>query len=156
MDEQKVRDLLRRMIDGCGRTARDAERRAQQRPDEPLIDVEWFRVMRSKAKACLEALDAGDTATFEALIGEIETAKDQLLWVTMTTQIEAQVYHLGPWSPAELTKGQMTRGRPMVLVAWDDSPRGPNDVFAIRAADDTDEVLLNEAGEFGFKVLDVE
>jgi hypothetical protein len=154
MDEQKVRDLLRRMIDGCGRTARDANLRAQQRPDEPLIDVEWFRVMRSKAKACLEALDAGDTATFEALIGEIATAKDQLLWVTMTTPIEAQVYHLGPWSLAELTKGQMTRGRPMVLVAWDDSPLGPNDVFAIRACDDTDEVLLNEAGEFGFNVLD--
>ena len=125
MDEQKVRDLLRRMIDGCGRTVRDAERRSQQRPDEPLIDVEWFRVMRSKAKACLEALDAGDTATFETLIGEIETAKDQLLWVTMNTPIEAQLYHLGPWSLAELTKGQMTRGRPMVLVVWEDSPRGP-------------------------------
>ncbi len=125
MDEQKVRDLLRRMIDGCGRTARDANLRAQHRPDQPLIDVEWFRVMRGKAKACLEALDAGDTATFEALIGDIETAKDKLPWVTMTTPIEAQLYHLGPWSLAELTKGQMTRGRPMVLVVWEDSPRGP-------------------------------
>ena len=55
---------------------------------------------------------------------------------------------------AERTKGQMTRGRPMVLVAWDDSPRGPNDVFAIRAADDTDDFLLDEAGEHGFNVLD--
>ena len=90
MDEHKVRDLLRRMIEGCGRTARDANLRAQQRPDEPLIDVEWFRVMRAKAKVCLEALDAGDTATFDALIGEIETAKDQLVWVTMNTPIEAQ------------------------------------------------------------------
>ena len=116
--------------------------------------LESAATRRLKAKARLEALDAADTATFVALIGEIEAAKDQLLWVTMNTPIEAQLYHLGPWSLAELTKGQMTRGRPMVLVAWDDSPRGPNDVFAIRACDDTDEVLLNEAGEFGFNVLD--
>ena len=156
MDEQKVRNLLRNMIDGCAQTARDVELRAQHRPDQPPIDVEWFRVMRSRAEACLEALDAGDTATFEALIGEIEIAKDKLLWVTITTPIEAQLYHLGPWSLAELTKGQMTRGRPMVCVAWEDSPRGPDDVFAIRAVADTDEFLLVVAREYGFNVLDAE
>ena len=156
MDEQRVRNLLRNMIDGCGQTARDVELRAQHRPDQPPIDVEWFRVMRAKAKTCLEALDVGDTATFEALIGEIETAKDQLLWVTMTTPIEAQLYHLGPWSLAEITKGQVTRGRPMVHVAWEDSPLGPDDVFAIKAVDDTDDVLLDEAKALGFNVLDAE
>jgi hypothetical protein len=156
MDEQKVRNLLRNMIDGCGQTARDAELRAQHRPDQPLIDVEWFRVMRAKATACLEALDAGDTAMFEALIVEVETAKDSPLWVTMTTTIEAQLYHLGPWSSAELTKGQMTRGRPMVRVAWEDSPQGADDVFAIRAVKDTDKFLLDEAREHGFNVLGVE
>ena len=50
----------------------------------------------------------------------------------------------------------MTRGRPMVLVAWEDSPRGADEVFAIRAAADTDEFLLEEAREYGFNVLDIE
>jgi len=44
----------------------------------------------------------------------------------------------------------------MVLVAWEDSPRGPNDVFAIRAVEDTDDILLDEAREYGFNVLGVE
>jgi hypothetical protein len=127
MEGHKIRDLLTRMIDGCGRTVRDTEQRAQQRPDQPPIDVEWFRVMRSKAEACLTALDAEDTATFDRLIGEIEVAKDNPVWVTMETPIRAQLYHMGPWSPAKLIKGPMTRGRPMVRVAWEDAPRGLDD-----------------------------
>ncbi len=153
MRQRKARDLLTRMIAGCGRTVHDAELRSQQSPDEPLVDVEWIRVMHSKAEACLAALDAGDAATFDRLIGEIEAAKDNPLWVTMETPIRAQLNHMGPWSPANLFKGPVTRGRPMVTVAWEESPRGPDGVFAIQPIADTDEFLLNEARQQGFKIV---
>jgi hypothetical protein len=156
MNKGRVRDLLTRMIEGCGRTAREPQNRTQQSPGAPLIDVEWFQVMQSKAKACLAAMDAGDNATFDRLIGEIQAAKDNPLWVTMETPILVQLYHMGPWSPAKLVKGPMTRGRPMVTVAWEESPRGPDAVFAIRAVAETDEVLLDEARRHGFNVLEVE
>jgi hypothetical protein len=135
---------------------RDPERRAKHSPDEPLIDVDWFRVMRSKAEACLAALDAGDTETFDALIDEIEAAKANPLWVTMNTPIEVQLYHMGPWSPAKLVKAPMTRGRPMVQVAWEPSPRGLDPVFAIQAIVDTDQFLLDEGRERGFSLRGVE
>ena len=59
MDESKAREILQKLIDGCGRAIRDAERLARDQPDAPPIDVEWFRGMRAKARACLQALDAG-------------------------------------------------------------------------------------------------
>ena len=49
---------------------------ARDQPDAPPIDVEWFRVMRAKARACLQALDAGDQDEFHALIGHIAAAKE--------------------------------------------------------------------------------
>ena len=74
----------------------------------------------------------------------------------MNTPIEAQLRYLGQWFPAELTKGSLTGGRPMVVVAGDETLRGPGDVFAIRAYEDTDNELLEAARAEGFTVLDVE
>lgn len=87
MDKQKARDDLQKMIDGCGRAIRKAEQDARDRPDAPPIDVEWFRVMRSKARACLAALDAGDLEEFHALLEHIKAAKDAPLWPSMARML---------------------------------------------------------------------
>ena len=83
MDEGKTREILQKLIDGCGRAIRDAEQGARDRPDQPPIDVEWFRVMRAKARACLSALKSGDLDEFHALIEHIKAAKDAPLWPSM-------------------------------------------------------------------------
>lgn len=80
MDTHKVKNMLQMMIARCGQTIRDCERRATHCPDQPPIDVEWFRAMLSKAEACLKALDAGDDATFRAMIDQIAKANDEPLW----------------------------------------------------------------------------
>ena len=76
MDQTKVRDNLQNLISGCARAIRDAEQRCRERPDQSPIDVEWFRVMRAKARACLNALKANDQAELDALLGDIAAAKD--------------------------------------------------------------------------------
>ena len=55
--------------------------------------------------------------------------------VSMNTPIEAQLRYLGQWFPAELTKGPLTGGLPKVVVAGDETLRGPEDAFAIRAGE---------------------
>jgi hypothetical protein len=80
VDEKKVRDFLQKMITGCGQTIRDVEHRCTHRPDQPPIDVEWFRVMRSQAQRCLDALDSGDMETFHKLIERIKEQKEQPPW----------------------------------------------------------------------------
>jgi len=87
MDERKARDFLQKLIDGCGRTIRDVESRCGARPDQPPIDVEWFRVMRAKARGCLQALDAGDQEEFHALISDIAVAMDAPLWPSMASAL---------------------------------------------------------------------
>jgi hypothetical protein len=87
MDKQKTRDLFLRMLSRCDRVIRDCELRAKHRPDQPPIDVEWFRVMRSKAEAGLQALDTGDDAAVKRAIQEIAFAKDAPLWDTVASDI---------------------------------------------------------------------
>ena len=69
------REHLQELIEGCERTIRDWESRFEK----PPIDIEWFRRMHETAKACLEALDAGDDAKFQELLQQIEAAKDRPL-----------------------------------------------------------------------------
>jgi len=83
MDEKRVRNNLQKLIDGCGRAIRDAEERCRERPDQPPIDVEWFRVLRAKARTCLEALNAGNMEEVEALVGHIAAARDAPLWPSL-------------------------------------------------------------------------
>ena len=87
MDRHKVRNSLQAMIAHCGQTIRDCERRATHCPDKPPIDVEWFQVMRAKARACLQALDAGDMDEFHSLIGHIAAAKDSPLWPSLASAL---------------------------------------------------------------------
>ena len=67
-----------------------------------------------------------------------------------TASIEVQLRHGGQWLPAELTTDSSDRA-PVVVVAGTNTPLGPEDVFYIRADEDSD--VLDAADQAGFLVL---
>jgi hypothetical protein len=68
----------------------------------------------------------------------------------MSTSIEVQLRPGAQWLPAELTTNS-SAGAPVVLVAGMNTPLGPEDVFYIRADEDSD--VLDAAEQAGFLVL---
>ena len=96
---------------------------ARDKPDAPPIDVEWFRVMRAKARACLSGLDAGDQDEFRALIDHIAAAKDAPLWPSM-----ARVLGLRPtddWFTDEAgPEPNSSGGEPQILIHCDELAKG--------------------------------
>ena len=68
----------------------------------------------------------------------------------MPTSIEVQLRHGAQWLPAELTTDSSAEA-PVVLVAGTNKPLGPEDVFYIRADEDSD--VLEAAEQAGFLVL---
>ena len=66
------------------------------------------------------------------------------------TSIEVQLRHGGQWLPAELVTDSSDRA-PVVVVAGTNTPLGPEDVFYIRADEDSD--VLDAAEQAGFLVL---
>jgi len=70
----------------------------------------------------------------------------------MTTSIEVQVRQGGQWLPGELTTDSSS-GSPVVVVAGTAKMLGPDEVFYIRADDDTDPKALDEAEQAGFLVV---
>jgi hypothetical protein len=123
MDEGKARGILQKLIDGCGRAIRDAERLARDQPDAPPIDAEWFRVMRAKSRACLSALATGDQDEFRALIEQVKAAKDEPLWPSM-----ARVLGLLPnddWFTDEAgPEPNYSGGERQILVHCDELAKG--------------------------------
>jgi hypothetical protein len=71
----------------------------------------------------------------------------------MRTSIEAQRRYGGPWKPAELT-AEVGDDVPVVYMAGIDEPLGVEDVFAIKADDDSDHDLIEAARAAGFTVVD--
>ena len=80
MDERKVQDFLQKMIARSKQTIHNVELRGDERPDEPAIDIEWFRVMRSQSQRCLDALDSGNMEIFHKLIERIKEQKEHPPW----------------------------------------------------------------------------
>ncbi|NLF69851.1 MAG: hypothetical protein GX575_12465 [Candidatus Anammoximicrobium sp.] len=146
MDTHKVRNTLQAMIAHCGQTIRDCELRAVHRPDQPPIDVEWFRVMRAKARGCLQALDAGDMDEFRAMAGHIAEARDQPLWPSM-----ARAPGLRPsddWLAGELDPQPTPSGSErQTLVHCDELAKGWVYVHAETSAPDPTRLshMLNDA-----------
>jgi len=70
----------------------------------------------------------------------------------MTTPIAAQLEYGGRWLPAELSSEH--GDTPVVLVAGDNTPRGVEDVFYLRAGAEADRDLLQSARDAGFEVLE--
>jgi hypothetical protein len=68
----------------------------------------------------------------------------------MPTGIEVQLRPSAQWLPAELTTDS-SAGVPVVVVAGTSTPLGPEDVFYIRADEDSD--VLDAAEQAGFLVL---
>jgi hypothetical protein len=68
----------------------------------------------------------------------------------MPTSIEVQLQPGGQWLPAELVTDS-SAGVPVVLLAGTSKPLGPEDVFYIRADEDSD--VLDAAEQAGFLVL---
>jgi len=146
MDERKARDFLQKLIDGCGRTIRDVESRCGARPDQPPIDVEWFRVMRAKARGCLQALDAGDQGEFQALIGDIAAAKDAPLWPSMASALGLRPSD--DWlNDDTVTASSPAGGVQQTLIHFDELAKGWVYVHAETAPPDPSRLpyILNDA-----------
>ena len=120
--EQRI-GFLQKLIAGCGRTIRDAEQRARDEPDAPPIDIEWFRVMSAKSRACLAALDAGDQAEFRAMISHIAAAKDDPLWPSMFAALGLRPFE--DWDVDGPGPDSKVSGcEPQVLIDCDDMGPG--------------------------------
>ena len=70
----------------------------------------------------------------------------------MNTPISAQLEYGGSWLPAELSDEH--GDTVVVIVAGENTPRGVEDVFYLRADAETDRDLVRAAREAGFEVLE--
>lgn len=147
MDEGRVRANLQQLFDGCGRTIRDAEQRARESPDSPPIDIEWFRVMRAKSRACLAALDAGDQEEFRALIGDIAAAKEAPLWPSMAHALGLRPAEDWGLEAEVCPEAKASGGEPQIVIHCDLIDKGWVHIHAEKtpSAPSTLPYVLNDA-----------
>jgi len=69
----------------------------------------------------------------------------------MKTPVEVRLPQDHDWLPALLTD-ERSFGHPVVILNGESQTRSPVEVFLIRATQDTDEILLEDARQAGYVV----
>jgi hypothetical protein len=67
----------------------------------------------------------------------------------MKTPVEVRLPRISGWLSALLTD-ERSFGHPVILLEGEDHPRSPIEVYSLRATEDTDEVLLEDARRAGY------